>query len=367
MIQPPYGKPWLLFGILGCSLALNLVMVVQRQADEPPTADAGGGDVSAAVASTAPVAGAPPFGSTVSAAAPTVAPVAVSAVAPVAAQPVAPVTAAAVPVAAPAAVAVPSDWNVVEAEVDHSLARTFRSAVGEDGDALAAVYARLFVWDMNLRRDLQRGDRVEVAWRRDASGDIEVMAARLHSKKLGRTIAAYRWQAPGDAFTSYWQEDGTEVPYRLKATPLKDYEQITSLLKDRPSHAGMDFKTPVGTPVVAPFDGVVTRSNWNWTSNGNCVEVKYKDGAVAKFLHLSENRAEPGTTVKAGDVIALSGNTGRSTAPHLHYQIEKGSKVVDPLTYHGAERRRVDGQALATLMGETARLDAMFNQALASR
>lgn len=334
MIQPPYGKPWLLYGILGCSLALNLVMVVQRQADDTPEADAIVADAGDATAVDATVAAA---GDTPAAAAP----------------------------ATP--VAIPSDWNVVEATVDHSLARTFRKAVGEDGDALAAVFARLFVWDMNLRRDLQRGDRVEVAWRRDSKGVIEVMAARMHSKKLGRTIAAYRWQAPGDAFTSYWQEDGTEVPYRLKATPMQDYEQITSLLKDRPSHAGMDFKTPVGTPVVAPFDGVVTRVNWNWTSNGNCVEVKYKDGAVAKFLHLSENRAEAGSTVKAGDVIALSGNTGRSTAPHLHYQIEKGSKVVDPLTYHGAIRRRVDGQALSSLMGETARLDAMFNQALASR
>jgi murein DD-endopeptidase len=336
MIQPPYGKPWLLYGILGCSLALNLVMVVQRQASSPDASDvsadvAAATDIDAAggVVATAGVAAAEP---------------------------------------APAApVAIPTDWQIIDAEVNHSLARTFRKAVGDDGDALAAVFARLFVWDLNLRRDLQRGDQVEVAWRKDKRGDIEIMAARLHSKKLGRTIAAYRWQAPGDAFTSYWQEDGTEVPYRLKASPMQDYEQITSLLKDRPSHAGMDFKTPVGTPVVSPFDGVVTRSNWNWTSNGNCVEVKYSDGAVAKFLHLSENRAEVGSTVKAGDVIALSGNTGRSTAPHLHYQIEKGSKVQDPLTYHGAVRRRVDGQALSSLMSETTRLDSVFNQALAAR
>ena len=366
MIQPPYGKPWLLFGILGCSLALNLVMVVQRQADEEPAVEVEPAtalsDTQAVTAPTAVAPAAPAVAGSIASASPQALPATAASIS-VAPQAVAVAT----PVPAPVPVAVPSDWNVVEAEVDHSLARTFRTAAGEDGDALAAVYARLFVWDMNLRRDLQRGDRVEVAWRRDAKGVIEVMAARLHSKKLGRTIAAYRWQAPGDAFTSYWQEDGTEVPYRLKATPLADYEQITSLLKDRPSHAGMDFKTPVGTPVVAPFDGVVTRANWNWTSNGNCVEVKYSDGAVAKFLHLSETRAEPGTTVKAGDVIALSGNTGRSTAPHLHYQIEKGSKVVDPLAYHGATRRRVDGQALSSLMGETARLDAMFNQALASR
>ena len=218
-----------------------------------------------------------------------------------------------------------------------------------------------------MRRDLQRGDRVEVAWHRDRKGDIEVIAARLHSKKLGRTLAAYRWQAPGDAFTSFWQEDGTEVPYRLKSGPLSDYEQITSLLKDRPSHAGMDFKLPVGTPVAAPFDGLVTRTNWNWKSNGNCVEIKYTDGTVAKFLHLSENRVEPNQKVSAGEIVALTGNTGRSTAPHLHYQLEKGSKVVDPLTYHGAVRRRVEGPSLEGLMSETSRLDSILSQALAQR
>ena len=116
---------------------------------------------------------------------------------------------------------------------------------------------------------------------------IEVMAARLHSKKLGRTIRR-RWQAPGDAFS--YTEDGTEVPARLKATPLADYEQITSLSRTvRPRNGLQDSGEPAG----GPFDGVVTRANWNWTSNGNCVEVKYSDGAVAEFLHLSRPATEP--------------------------------------------------------------------------
>jgi murein DD-endopeptidase MepM/ murein hydrolase activator NlpD len=288
------------------------------------------------------------------------------------AQPAAAQPATAEPIAAAAQVALapvalPAGWQITTAEVSHSLARTFQKAAGDDGDALAAVYARLFVWDLDLRRDLQRGDKVEVAWRKDSTGDIEVVAARLHSGKLGRTLAAYRWQAPGDAFTSYWQEDGTEVPYRLKDGPLRDYEQITSLLKDRPSHAGMDFKAPVGTPVQSPKAGTVTRVNWNWSANGNCVEVKHDDGAMIKYLHLSENRVAKGDRVGASDVIALTGNTGRSTAPHLHYQVEKSGKVVDPLEYHGTERRRVDGATLQSLMQETSRLDAILGQAIASR
>ncbi len=341
MFDPPYGKPWLLYGILGCSLALNLVMVLDRdeaESADPEVAVAGADPVADVVASTT---GTAPEAEAADGGPPPVVPRDVAADA--------------------------AKWNIASAKVTSTLSGAFQSAVGEDGSALSAVYSRLFVWDLNLRRDLRKGDRVEVAWNRAPDDTIEVLAARLHSSKQGQTIAAYRWQAPGDAFTSYWQEDGTEVPYRLQNPPLRDYQQITSLLKDRPSHQGMDFKAPIGTPVVAPFDAKVTRANWNWKSNGNCLELKYPDGSVAKFLHLSENRVEPGATVKAGSVIALVGNTGRSTAPHLHYQVEVGGKIVDPLEYHGTVRRKVQGASMASLQKEIARQDAILGQGLASR
>jgi murein DD-endopeptidase MepM/ murein hydrolase activator NlpD len=346
MLQPPYGKPWLLYGILGCSLALNLVLALDR---DDPTLPA-----EAAVAPVAPSAQVE------------ASPVAEVAAAPTGASP-APMVDEEMPVVPRDVAADAAQWNIATGKVSSTLSSTFRAAVGDDGSALSAVYSRLFVWDLDLRRDLRKGDRIDVAWNRAPDDTIEVLAARLHSSKHGRTFAAYRWQAPGDAFTSYWQEDGTEVPYRLQNPPLRDYQQITSLLKDRPTHQGMDFKAPVGTPVVAPFDAQVTRANWNWKSNGNCVELRYPDGAMAKFLHLSEHRVEPGDTVKAGDIIALVGNTGRSTAPHLHYQVEVGSKIVDPLEYHGTVRRKVQGSSMGSLQKEIARQDAVLGQGLASR
>jgi len=93
----------------------------------------------------------------------------------------------------------------------------------------------------------------------------------------------------------------------------------------------------------------VLRTNWNWSANGNCMEVQYPDGTLAKFLHLSENRVKVGDKVEVGQVIALTGNTGHSTAPHLHYQLNQGEKVVDPLDYHGTERRQLDDAGLAQL------------------
>ena len=157
------------------------------------------------------------------------------------------------------------------------------------------------------------------------------------------------------------------MPYRLVDGPLDDYEQVTSLLRDRPNHKGMDFKTPVGTPVKAPRAAVVTRENWRWTANGNCLELRFDDGTVAKFLHLSENDVHPGDRVAAGQVIARTGNTGHSTAPHLHYQLEKNGRIVDPLDYHQVERRRLPAGDMAAFQAEVARYDALLGQALASR
>lgn len=255
-----------------------------------------------------------------------------------------------------------SDIKVTVASVQGSIPQTMAVAAAPYGDFVSATLSRLLVWDLDVRRDLRADDKVEVAWELGSSDTVVIKAARFHGQKHNKTITAYRFKATGDEYASYWSADGTEVPHRLKNTPLSNYEQITSLLKDRPTHHGMDFKTPVGTPVLASFSGVVTRSNWNWNANGNCLEIRHDDGVLAKYLHLSDNKVKPGDRVKPGDVIALSGNTGRSTGPHLHYQLNKGSKVIDPIDYHGTERRTLpqgDREAFQAVVAESnTRLDS---------
>lgn len=333
MVNSPLGKPWLLYVLLGTSLALNLVMVLDRPARE---ATAGGGEeVEATAAPATEVVAATVDGAPAAPAAP--------------------------------AVPLPEGWQISKADVEHSLARTLQNAAGEKGDALAAAYARLFVWELDLRRDLQKGDQVEVIWRTHPESVVEVLAARYHSRKLGKTIEAWKWQAPGEPFAVFWDSNGRGIERRLVDGPIVRYEQITALLKDRPSHKGMDFKAPVGTEVVAPGAGVVTRSNWNWTANGNCLELQLDDGHLVKLLHLAENKVEPGTRFTKGQVLALSGNTGRSTAPHLHYELHKGDKVVDPLEYHKLEQQQLTGATLEAFQVEKARLAAMLDGSLALR
>jgi murein DD-endopeptidase len=232
-----------------------------------------------------------------------------------------------------------SDVRVTVAALKNSIPQTLAVAAEPYGDFVSATLSRVLVWDLDLRKDLRPGDNIEVAWTLGTTDTVVIEGARYFTEKHNKTINAYRFKATGDTYASYWSADGTEVPHRLRNSPLAEYEQITSLLRDRPTHHGMDFKVATGTPVVSGFDGVVTRVNWNWNANGNCVEVQHKDGVLAKYLHLSDSKVKAGARVHAGEVIALSGNTGHSTGPHLHYQLNQGTKVIDPITYHGTDRR----------------------------
>ena len=252
-------------------------------------------------------------------------------------------------------VAIADDWKVLHLDVHRSLSQTFAKADPNHGSALSAVYSRLFMWDLNMRRDLQKGDKIEVVYRIGDDGIPDVVAARFHSQKKQKTFSAYRWKSPKDKFTSYWSSDGTEAALMLKNSPIRSYEQVTSLLKDRPTHKGMDFKAPVGVPTVAPKSGVVTRVNFgNYAYNGGCVEIKFSDGVLAKYLHLSEVKVKAGISVRAGTVVGLVGNTGRSTAPHLHYQLDKGRKNIDPIDYHGTSRRKLSADSMSAFMSASA-------------
>lgn len=261
------------------------------------------------------------------------------------------------------------EWNIVHLSVEHSLTRTFSNAGISNPDALSMVFTRLFVWDFDLSRDLRKGDNIDLAYRIDEDGLPEIAGARLQSKKYSKTLTAYRWKAPKDTFASYWMIDGTEINHQLKNSPIREYEQVTSLLKDGRGHKGMDWKAPVGTPSYAPKSAKVTRVNFgNFKYNGNCVELQFSDGTLAKYLHLEKASVKEGQTVKVGDTVGYVGNTGRSTAPHLHYQLNKGSRVLDPVQYHGTYRRKIQDADVVSFLSDIGPIiNAMDSQVVAER
>ena len=97
-------------------------------------------------------------------------------------------------------------------------------------------------------------------------------------------------------------------------------------------HKGIDWATPVGTAVWASSAGVVSRAGWG-SGYGYVVYIEHADGRQTRYGHLSKVLVKPGQHVKQGEKIALSGNTGRSTGAHLHFEILIGGSQVNPLNY----------------------------------
>ncbi len=115
--------------------------------------------------------------------------------------------------------------------------------------------------------------------------------------------------------------------------PVTNYT-ITSYVGPRwgRNHNGIDLAVPVGTDVYSSASGVVIQSGWNG-GYGISIYVDHGNGIIVRYGHLSESYVTVGQTVSQGELIGLSGNTGNSTGPHLHFEMRLNDEVVNPLEY----------------------------------
>jgi murein DD-endopeptidase MepM/ murein hydrolase activator NlpD len=119
--------------------------------------------------------------------------------------------------------------------------------------------------------------------------------------------------------------------------PIQDDARISSTfgvrldpLTHRPSmHEGLDFVSPIGTAVIASAPGIVTRSEWSG-AYGNLVEIAHAQGFHTRYAHLSQRKVSEGDKIGRGTEIGALGNTGRSTGPHLHYEIMYKDEPINP-------------------------------------
>jgi len=273
---------------------------------------------------------------------------------------------------APTPPALPTGPRFLSARIDGPLEAALVSGAGADtGPALTQVVKRVMVWWLAVPADLRKGDLLEVVYEPQPGQEPLVSAVRFQSAKAGRTFEAYRFKPRGAQFARFYAPDGEDLELRLEPSPLDTWEQITSLLKDGRKHKGVDFKTPVGTPVKATFDGTITRKNWFFRGNGNSLEITQTAAPHMKaiFLHLSElpRTLTAGTKVKTGEVIAHSGNSGHSFAPHLHYQLMSTSdRVLDPFDVQATKRVSLGPAERAGLTEQVTKLRSLMTTRVAA-
>ncbi|MFY1830381.1 M23 family metallopeptidase [Myxococcus fulvus] len=238
------------------------------------------------------------------------------------------------------AIEVEKQVSVVSLEIQTSL---YEAAVdsGED-PAIGMVLADVFAWDIDFYRDVRKGDTARALVEKFVSkGRVlrygEVLAAQYQGGLVGPK-KVYRYVLP-DGQPNYFQEDGASAKKTFLKSPLK-YAHVTSKFGSRfhpvlqylKNHNGVDYGTPIGTPVWAVADGTVTQAGWAGAA-GNMVVLRHANGFETQYMHLSKvgEGVRVGARVSQKQVIAYSGNTGRSTGPHLHFGMKRGGSYTNPL------------------------------------
>lgn len=122
--------------------------------------------------------------------------------------------------------------------------------------------------------------------------------------------------------------------------------------KARKMHEGMDFTAKSGTPIYATGDGVVAKADNTASGYGNHIVIRHGFGYETLYAHLSKYNTRAGQRVKRGDVIGYVGSTGRSEAPHLHYEVHKDNKVVNPLNFYYGNISAVEYVVIAQLANQ---------------
>jgi murein DD-endopeptidase MepM/ murein hydrolase activator NlpD len=210
-----------------------------------------------------------------------------------------------------------------------------------EAPALTARLVNLFEWDFDFAADSLPGDRFRLLVEKRYVGDVflgygDVLIAQYSSIERSLLTSVAFDDTAGRR--EYYDASGRSVKKMFLRAPL-DFTRVTSgfsharfhpVLGGYRPHLAVDYGAPIGTPVRAVADGVVTRAGWNG-GYGISISLRHGRGYETMYNHLSKIDVRPGERVRQRQVIGRVGSTGLSTAPHLDYRVRKGGVLVNPL------------------------------------
>jgi murein DD-endopeptidase MepM/ murein hydrolase activator NlpD len=216
---------------------------------------------------------------------------------------------------------------------------------------------RLFSWDVDFQRGIQKGDTFDVMVERlhhqdgSVAGWGDILFAEL--KLSGKAIRMYRFESPNGS-VEYFDDRGHSAQKALMRTPI-DGARLSSgygprrhpILGYNRMHRGLDFAAPRGTPFYAAGNGTVVRAGRNG-AYGNYIRIRHNNRYQTAYAHLRKfaRGIRTGSRVKQGQVIGYVGTTGRSTGPHLHYEILVGGKQTNPRRVKMPSGRKLKGKEM---------------------
>ncbi len=241
---------------------------------------------------------------------------------------------------------VDKDVHILQLKIRNSLTYSVCKAMtkAKGCETMSAYMSRLLSWFIDVNKDMRNGDSLDVIYETVPDKNLFRILKLSYNSQLSKKLFEANYFSRGNnGLGSYYDATGVEIAKSIvnQYAPVRDYQEITSLpgdfRKGPVGHVGTDFKTEVGTDVYSSFEGRVVRTNWNVRANGYCVELDHpREGVKTLYLHLSRVLVKRGQFVKQGEKIAETGNTGRTFAPHLHYEIKSRGKkkiVYNPFNF----------------------------------
>jgi murein DD-endopeptidase MepM/ murein hydrolase activator NlpD len=243
-------------------------------------------------------------------------------------------------------------------------------AQGLPANVLAELI-RIYSWDVDFQRDIRAGDSFEVTYEeiRDEAGQL-VHAGTVHFAALtlsGERRPLYRF-VTGEGNVDYFDDRGKGARKALMRTPIDGARLSSGFGKRRhpvlgytKMHRGVDFAAPSGTPIYAAGDGVVTYAGRKG-GYGNYINIRHNGRYHTAYAHMKgfARGIGRGKRVRQGQVIGYVGTTGRSTGPHLHYEILVDGGQVNPLRVRMPSGRKLKGEELERFMAAKEQMDLQF-------
>ena len=219
----------------------------------------------------------------------------------------------------------------------------YRAAQNEDiPPSIIIEFARIYGFQIDFQRDIRKNDYFQILFETffdEKNNNIErgeILFANLNLSGINYPL----YYLKDKSYEGHYDENGKSIIKTLMKTPINGARLSSSFgMRKHPidgfnkMHRGTDFAAPTGTPIMASGDGIITKTGW-CGGGGNCVKIKHNSTYQTVYAHMSKfaSGIKKGTRVKQGQVIGFVGSTGKSTGPHLHYEVIVDGKRVNSQT-----------------------------------
>jgi len=237
---------------------------------------------------------------------------------------------------------------------------------------LIVEFARIYGFQVDFQRDIRRNDNFQIMYEvfEDDNGKVfetgSIIFANL--KLSGKNNALYYFKKKGSE--GHYDENGKSVEKALMKTPINGSRLSSPFgMRKHPidgfnkMHKGTDFAASMGTPIMASGSGLITRARW-CGGGGNCIKIKHNSTYETLYAHMKNfaRGIKEGIRVKQGQIIGYVGSTGKSTGPHLHYEVIINGKKVNSQKLKLPSGKTLKGKERKIFEVEKIKLDVLKSE-----